>query len=132
MRSITTAIGIVSMLALSGCGSDDDSASNDIEATASEWQFEPSEWEIDAGEFTIDFTNSGANEHEWAVMKIGDEIQSEADFTSEDQVLLEVEAVPPGERTTETFTIDERGTYQVVCLIEGHFDQGMGGALLVG
>lgn len=127
------------LLLLVGCGDDDDDTggdegeaeTNELAATASEWQFDPNDWTIDAGEFTVEFTNAGANEHEWAVLTLDGTIETEADFTSEDQVLLEVEAIAAGESATETFTIDEPGTYQVACLIEGHFDQGMEGTLTV-
>ena len=81
-------------------------------------------------EFTVDFTNDGSVDHEWAVIKLGDDIDSEADF-AEDKVLFEIEAIPAGESTTQQFTIDEPGTYQVICAIEDHFDAGMEGALTV-
>jgi plastocyanin len=76
----------------------------------------------------MDFTNDGNVEHEWAVMNT--EIDSEADF-EEDKVLFEVEAIPAGESTSQGFTVDEAGTYQVVCAIESHFDAGMEGTLTV-
>ena len=76
----------------------------------------------------IGFTNDGSVEHEWAVLT--EPIESEDEF-SEHIVLLEVEAIPAGESTTEGFTIDEAGTYQVICAIESHFDAGMEGELTV-
>ena len=122
-------------LVLAGCGDDDDEGggepSTSIEATASEFQFEPDSWTVPEGdEFTIDFANDGTVEHEWAVLKLGDDIDDEADF-AEDKVLFEVEAIPAGESTTEQFTVDEAGTYQVICAIETHFDAGMEGSLTV-
>ncbi|MFP5255319.1 MAG: plastocyanin/azurin family copper-binding protein [Acidimicrobiia bacterium] len=36
-----------------------------------------------------------------------------------------------GESTTEAFTVDEAGTYQVICAISSHFDAGMEGTLTV-
>ena len=124
------------LVLLGGCGDDDDDAggdgaSNELSAAASEWQFDPDSWTVDAGEFSIEFTNDGSIEHEWAVLTLDGTIESEADFTSEDQVLLEVEAIPAGESVTETFTISEPGTYQVACLIPDHFDAGMEGTLVV-
>jgi hypothetical protein len=41
------------------------------------------------------------------------------------------EAVPAGESATQKFTVDEAGTYQVICAIETHFNAGMEGALTV-
>jgi uncharacterized cupredoxin-like copper-binding protein len=81
-------------------------------------------------EFSIEFENDGDVEHEWAVVTLGDDLASEDDF-AEDKVLFEVEAIPPGESTTQSFTVDEAGTYQVICAIETHFDAGMEGSLTV-
>jgi len=129
---LLAASGVI--LVLGACGDDDgdgDEASTAIEATASEFQFEPDSWTVPAGEeFTIEFENDGTVEHEWAVINLGEDIESEDEF-AEDKVLSEVEAIPAGESTTEQFTIDESGTYQVICAIEGHFDAGMEGALTV-
>lgn len=122
------------MLVLGACGDDDDDdddASTSIEATASDFQFEPDSWTVPAGEeFTIHFENDGANDHEWAVINLGQDLESEADF-EEAKVLLEVEAISSGESADERFTIDESGTYQVICALDGHFDAGMEGSLTV-
>lgn len=123
-------------LLLGACGDDDDDggggeASTSIEATASDFEFDPDSWTVPAGEeFTIDFSNEGAVEHEWAVIKQGEDLDSEDDF-AEEKVLFEVEAIPAGESTTEAFTVDEAGTYQVICAIPSHFDAGMEGTLTV-
>lgn len=133
-RTATVAL-VVAVLAV-GCGGDDDdesgvAASSAIAATASEYQFDPDSWTVNAGgEFTIEFTNDGTLEHEWAVIALGEDIASEAEF-AEEKVVLEVEAIDPGTSTSEQFTIDEAGTYQVICAIETHFDQGMEGSLTV-
>lgn len=121
----------VMVLALGACGDDDDEASTSIDTTASDFKFEPDSWKVPAGEeFTIAFENGGSVEHEWAVIKRGQDIESEAEFT-EDKVLFEVEATPADESTRESFTVDEAGTYQVICAITGHFDAGMEGTLTV-
>lgn len=125
-----------SVLVFGGCGDDDDDdaegASTSIEATGSEFQFEPDSWSVPAGQpFTIRFDNAGSVEHEWAVIKLGDDLESEAEF-AEDKILFEVEAIPAGESATEEFTIDDAGTYQVICGISTHFDAGMEGTLTVG
>lgn len=121
-------------LLVGACGDDDDSGgepSTSIEASATEFQFDPDSWAVpDGEEFTIDFSNDGTIEHEWAVLKLGEDIESEAEF-EEDKVLFEVEAIPAGESTTEAFTVDGAGTYQVICAIPTHFDAGMEGSLTV-
>lgn len=127
------AFGATALL-VGACGDDDDAGatSTEIEAEGTEFEFDPDSWAVPAGEeFTIDFTNSGSIEHEWAVMKQGEEIESEDEF-AEDKVLVEVEAIPVGESVTESFTVEDAGTYQVVCALEGHFDAGMEGTLTVG
>jgi len=123
---------VLPVLVLVACGDDDgDEASTSIEATASNFKYDPDSWTVPVGEeFTIDFTNDGNVEHEWAVIKLDQDLDSEADF-AEDKVLFEVEAVPAGESTTQSFTVDEEGTYQVMCAIESHFDAGMEGSLKV-
>lgn len=135
MSRLPTGLLIVasgSMVVLGACGDDDDAdEANSIEATASDFQFEPSSWTVRADEeFTIAFENDGTTDHEWAVINLGDDIESEAEFT-EDKVLLEVEALPAGESADVEFTIEEPGTYQVICALAGHFDAGMEGSLTV-
>jgi plastocyanin len=132
-RTIGLVVGVSgALLVLGSCGDDDgDEASTSIEATASEFQFEPDSWTVPAGEeFTIDFENGGTVDHEWAVIRLGEDLESEEDF-AEEKVLFEVEAIPAGESTSQQFTVDEPGTYQVICAIESHFDAGMEGSLTV-
>ena len=140
MKRHVLGVALVALLMLLGsCGrrrcpttrSTTGGASTTIDATASEFQFEPNSWTVAAGEpFTIQFENAGSVEHEWAVIRLGEDLESEADFT-EEGILFEVEALPAGESTTQEFTVDEAGTYQVICGIETHFDAGMEGTLVV-
>lgn len=134
MRGRVVVAGILAVAALTvgACGDEgDDAASTSIEAKASEFKFEPASWTVPAGdEFAIDFENGGSVEHEWAVLKLGQDIDTEAEF-AEDKVLFEVEGIPAGDSTTEHFTVDEAGTYQVMCAIPTHFDAGMEGSLTV-
>lgn len=103
----------------------------EIAVTASEFKFAPSTWSVDANtDIAVTFTNDGAVDHEWAVLNEGVTITSESEF-SEDKILSEIEAVPPGASVTETFNLAP-GTYQVICALEGHFNAGMTGTLTVG
>lgn len=136
-RLRATGIILAGVIALSGCSGDngDDTetpaaADADVAVTTTEYQFTPATWTASAGEFSVALTNDGTVEHEWAVVKQGEDIASEDEFT-EDKVLLEIEAVPAGESTTEDVTIDEPGTYQVICALPGHFNEGMEGTLTV-
>lgn len=77
---------------------------------------------------SVTLTNvSDVDEHEWVIVKIGNEISSEADF-DEDDALFEVEPGPPGESETGSSNIPA-GEYQIICALEGHFDGGMKGTL---
>ena len=87
-------IGLVAVAALlvAGCGDDDSSsadggsASGEIDATATDFEFDPASWTVNAGEeFTIDFTNDGNVGHEWAVIKLGDDIDSDPDIAAIDR-----------------------------------------------
>ena len=133
MRRSVLSVALVALVLLGSCGGDDDDAATTagdgaattagdgaattIDATASEFQFDPNSWTVTAGQpFTVQFENGGTTEHEWVVIALGEDLESEADFT-EDKVLFEIEELPAGETTTEEFTIDEAGTYQVICAV---------------
>lgn len=134
VRLLGVVLAVPALMLLGSCGDDDEEgedASTSIEATVTEFQFDPEAWTVPVGkEFSIDFTNGGELQHEWAVIKLGEDIESEAEF-EEDKVLFEVEALPSGESTTQSFTVDDAGTYQVICAIPTHFDAGMEGRLTV-
>jgi uncharacterized cupredoxin-like copper-binding protein len=122
-RRIWLAIAAIGLV-VAGCGG----GGSSIEATATEYAFDPAAWTVTAGEeVTLTLTNEGAAEHEWALLS--EEIASEAEF-SEDLVIWEMEAAS-GASAQGTFTAPAAGTYQVVCVIPGHFDSGMEGALTV-
>ena len=130
MTTLTTR-AMLSLAALaviaSACGGSD----TEIFVTASEFQFSPNSWSVAADtDIAVSFTNDGAVEHEWAVLREGVTISSEEEF-NEDIVLLEIEAQPVGTTVTETFSFAP-GTYQVICALDGHFDAGMTGTLTVG
>lgn len=136
-RTTTLAVTMTTALLLgTACGDDgatDDeaAAATSIEVTAEEFSFSPTSWTVPAGEeFDVELTNAGEVEHEWAVIKQGEDIEAEDEF-AEDKVLFEVEAIPAGESTTESHTVDDAGTYQVICALPGHFDAGMEGTLEV-
>jgi plastocyanin len=139
---IRLCILLAALLALAACngdgnGDDGDAgngaagdASTSIQASATEFAFDPDSWTVPAGEpVTLDFTNDGDIEHEWVIIEQGTTLSATEEF-EEDHVVWEIEAAP-GETETGEFTVDEAGTYQVVCAIEGHLDAGMEGTLEV-
>jgi len=135
MRTKTMALAaILAVLALilSACGGDDGGeAATSISVDADSFKFTPNTWTVKAdSDVTVTVNNKNdVDEHEWVIVKPGSEISSEADF-SEDVVLFEVEAVPPGESESGTFNVPA-GEYQIICALEGHFDGGMEGTLTV-
>lgn len=125
-------LSILSLATLSlvmlACGDDDADTSGDIAAVTQDFSFTPTNWTVAAGqEVTLTLTNSGSQVHEWVIMSAP--ITSGADFT-EDAVIWEMEAAA-GSVATDTFTAPAAGTYQIICAIEGHFDSGMEGELVV-
>lgn len=120
------------LILLAGCDGDaaTPEAETSLEVEATEYAFTPDEWTIQADtDVSVTLVNEGRIEHEWAVLTEGTEIGSEAEF-SEDLVETEIEAIPAGESATATVNLPA-GTYQVICALPGHFDQGMEGTLTV-
>ncbi|MEM8903117.1 MAG: plastocyanin/azurin family copper-binding protein [Actinomycetota bacterium] len=96
---------------------------------ANEFAFDPANVELAVGEeLTVTMENTGSVEHEWLVLNEGVRLTDEADFT-EDMVLAGTDRVQGGESSTVSFTLDESGTYQVVCLVSGHLAAGMVGVV---
>ena len=122
-------VAVVAMLT-AACG-DDDAGGGDgttLAATATNFAFAPDLWTVGAGEeVTLTLTNAADQSHEWVIMSTP--IASEAEFT-EGAVFWEVES-SAGEVVTDSFTAPPAGTYQVICGLEGHFNAGMEGQLIV-
>jgi uncharacterized cupredoxin-like copper-binding protein len=110
---------------------DDGAASTSLEVQASDFSFDPDRWVVPTGEaFEVELENAGTIVHVWAVLRHDAAVEREAELTSDD-ILLRSEAVNPGTAARQTFTIDEAGSYRVICTIPGHFDAGMVGELTV-
>lgn len=97
-----------------------------LEVTATDMQFTPLEWTMPAGgEVELTLINNGALEHEWVLIKQGEEVTVPFDDDDEAKVFWEIEA-EPGETVVGTFTAPtEPGTYTVVCGTAGHIEGGM-------
>ena len=129
-RSLTTTVAIaVLALIVTACGDDDAAADGTaIAATATSFAFSPDLWTVAAGEeVTLTLTNAADETHEWVLMS--SPINSEAEF-SEDLVIWEMEA-EAGAVATDMYTAPAAGTYQIICALDGHFDSGMEGELIV-
>lgn len=126
-----TFTGAVLLVVVTACGDSGGSSSdNEISVSAKEFEFSPTSWSVAGNtDLTINFTNDGSIDHEWAVLTEGTNIATE-DELSEDIVVWEIEATPAGTSVTETHTFAP-GIYQVVCALDGHFNAGMEGTLVV-
>lgn len=103
----------------------------DLAVTATEFSFDHDRWAIPAGqEITLSFINGGTIPHGWAILRNGTTVHSGTELRQE-MVLFEVEAITEGTVTSQIFTINVAGTYQVVDMLGGQFDAGMSGELLV-
>ena len=130
-RTLLNAIGTVVILGLflAGCGGGK-SPSLRIEMT--DFSFTPSEMSVPTGQtITLSATNKGANEHEFVIMNLGQEVSVPFGDDDEGKIYWEVE-VGSGESKGVTFTAPSQpGKYQIVCGIPGHIEHGMLGTLTV-
>lgn len=139
-RIVGLRIGVAFAVLLVGCSSTDDPdgsstteptpiASTTLAVTAIEFGYDTTTWAVPADSpVTITLTNDGTIPHEWAVLKAGVHIDSQAQFR-EDMVLFEVEALKEGTSATQTFSLEEPGSYEIICAIQGHLDAGMRGSI---
>ena len=154
---IARIVGLLAVAALlvAACGDDDggDEGGGGDEGTLSvntiDFAFDPATYNISAGEeTTVQVVNEAADvptpekTHTWVVMKPGVSVEDYinsyphpglipgTDNSSED-VLAKASATGGTEGTPVTFTIQEAGTYQVICDIPGHLEDGMEAELVV-
>ena len=97
-----------------------------------DYKYDPITWTLSAGrEAEITITNNGTLEHEWVIIKQGEQVTQPFDADDEEKVFWEIEAAP-GETKTEKFTAPtDKGTYTIVCGTPGHLEHGMTGTLTV-
>lgn len=87
-----------------------------IEVRAREYRFEPPTIEAKAGEqITIRFANAGTEKHEFELEELDKEI----------------EPIAPGTTAEMTFSVEKAGTYEYACRVDGHYEKGMKGQLIV-
>ena len=121
---------ILTALVLTACGESGPSSSLRVDMT--DFIYSPADYTVPAGEtVTLELINSGAVEHEFAIMNFGTEVGD--NFGDEDEINIYWEAeLGPGRSETFTFVApEEPGEYQIVCGIEGHFLAGMVGSMIV-
>jgi plastocyanin len=82
----------------------------------------PPVWQVNSGsEVTIRMENMGALEHNWAVLKAGEDIPVPFDEAEhEDKLLFSAGNVAAGAGNEVSFAAPEPGEYNVVCTVPGH------------
>ena len=83
----------------------------------------PPVWSVASGqEITVELTNLGGTQHNWAVVKEGEDVP--VPFMPDDNadvLLYDPGALDPGESKTVTFEAPIPGLYTVICTIPGHY-----------
>jgi len=132
MKKTFVFLFLVMALTLTACGPSAPAYSNTINVKMNEFMYDPGAFAVPAGqEITLNATNEGKVEHEFVIIKLGQEVTVPFDADDEDKVFWEHE-VGPGESATVTFTApSEPGEYVLLCGISGHFEAGMAGKLTV-
>ncbi len=131
-RLVVIAVGALLISACGGgdSGEDPAGAATSFTVQADEFTFTPDALTVIADtDVTVTLENVGSIVHDWVVLKAGTNITSEAEF-SENLVEIEERNVAAGSSGTVTLNLPS-GTYQVICVIPGHFTAGMEGSLTV-
>lgn len=130
MKRSLVVLMLVLTLVLTACGSSNKATLN---VTATDTGYDSKTYTVPAGaEVTLNLTNSGAIEHEFAILKLGEHVTPPFGEKDEDKILWELDGVQPGTSKSDTFTAPtEPGEYDVICGIPGHIELGMVATLIV-
>lgn len=93
----------------------------------------PPIWNVEGGAVvTVNFENKGALEHNWAVVRLGEEVPVPfEEGVHDDLILYSTGVIASGESTTVPFRVpDEPGEYTVICTVSGHYPA-MQGRLII-
>ena len=115
---------------LTACGSSNKATLN---VTATDTGYDSKTYTVPAGaEVTLNLNNTGAIEHEFAILKLGEHVTPPFGEKDENKIFWELDGVDPGTSKSGTFTAPtDPGEYDVVCGIPGHIEQGMTATLVV-
>lgn len=122
---------LLAVLVLSACGGGPGTA--ELSVDMAEFMFEPAQLSVPANaQVTLNLSNSGSLEHELVIMKMGEEVTAPVnEDTIEEKVFWEHELGAGESETLQFQAPSEPGTYQIICGIAGHLEQGMEGTLTV-
>jgi len=116
-------------LALTACGP----RSGTLNVLATDTGYDSKVYTVPTGaSVTLHLTNNGSTEHEFAILKLGEQVSLPFSDDDEAKIYWELDGVPAGETKTDTFTApSEPGEYSVVCGLPGHIEMGMVATLIV-
>lgn len=116
-------------LALTACGP----RSVTVNVHATDTGYDSKVYTVPAGaNVTLRMTNDGSVEHEFAILKLGEQVSLPFSEDDEAKIYWELDGVPAGETKSDTFTAPtEPGEYSVVCGLPGHIEKGMVATLIV-
>jgi plastocyanin len=131
-RYILIGVCLLAALVLTSCaGSASGNNTTTINVTLSDFKFDHSSWTVNAGkQVTVNLNNTASIDHTWTVMKT----PINGSYTSADQsdIFYNSGPIAGGTKKSVTFTAPSTpGTYQVICTVQGHFESGMVGQLIV-
>jgi plastocyanin len=128
---LTSALVLFSALFLSACNKSGPKTVN-IKVDMADFTFTPAEVTVPAGaQVNLTLTNNGTLQHEWVILKLGEQATIPFNEDDEPKVYWEHEE-DSGKSEILTFTApSEAGEYQIVCGTAGHLEAGMQGKLIV-
>jgi uncharacterized cupredoxin-like copper-binding protein len=127
-RAILISILASVMILLSACGP----KTTKLSVEMTDFKFIPDTFSVPAGvTVSLSLKNNGALEHSFVIMKAG--TQASVPFSQQDQANIYFQTkVAAGQSATTSFTAPSApGSYEVVCNIPGHLEQGMKATLTV-
>jgi uncharacterized cupredoxin-like copper-binding protein len=98
-----------------------------------EFAFNPDSLTVPAGsEVNMTINNQGALEHNFIVMNAGSEVTGSWSDADQANAYFEQNQTPAGETVSVRFVAPSQpGTYQFLCSVPAHLEQGMEGVLTV-
>lgn len=128
-KTVALSLGLGMLLVSTACAQN---GGQTISLTANDYSFAPNSWTVKAGErVTLRIMNESNNEHEWVLLKEGEQVTMPFDKDDEARIAFESE-VEPGSAKVSFFTAPALpGVYRIVCGIAGHLENGMEGTLIV-
>ena len=128
---LSVALGL--SLALAACSAKPAVANISVDVTITDFAYAPKAFTVPAGsQVTLNAKNNGAVEHEFALMKLGTSVTPPFGEKDEGGIFWEMDGIEPNTTKSATFTAPaEPGTYQVICGLAGHIENGMIATLTV-